>query len=277
MKPRILLNLALAALVAVLILLVWLKPRPTAQTEFKLSTLASASINRIAIEKPGQPAIVLQKNPAGWRLSAPFQARAERSGGRTPAGNPRRHQPPTLPRHRSWPLPARPAPAAPHAQRPGIQLRHAEHADRRGLCRHQWRRPSGRAQLSRPCDENARRFRRPRLFGGGRKAGRLRVCGSEAQPERAMANGRPPRPARTGARTTSTAGWTNGATPPAWLPSPTTARPRRNPSPCASAMASSFPAKSCGANRNWCCCAKTRNCNTISPPGSGNACYSPGK
>ncbi len=77
MKSRLLLNLALAALVAVLILLVWLKPKPMAQTEFKLSTLASASINRIAIEKPGQPAIVLQKNLAGWRLSAPFQARAE--------------------------------------------------------------------------------------------------------------------------------------------------------------------------------------------------------
>lgn len=77
MKSRILLNLALAALVAVLILLVWLKPRPAVPQEFKLSTLASASINRIAIEKPGQPAIVLQRNPAGWRLSAPFQARAE--------------------------------------------------------------------------------------------------------------------------------------------------------------------------------------------------------
>jgi hypothetical protein len=77
MKPRIWLNLALAALVAVLILLVWLKPRPTAQTEFRLSTLASASINRIAIDKPGQPAIVLQRNLAGWRLSTPFQARAD--------------------------------------------------------------------------------------------------------------------------------------------------------------------------------------------------------
>jgi len=77
MKSRIFLNLALAALVAVLILLVWLKPKPTAQVQFKLSNLASTSINRIVLEKPGQPAIVLQKNPAGWRLSAPFQARAE--------------------------------------------------------------------------------------------------------------------------------------------------------------------------------------------------------
>lgn len=77
MKSRIWLNLALAALVAGLILLVWLKPRPTTQTEFKLSTLASTSVNRIAIKKPGQPAIVLQKTPAGWRLGAPFPARAE--------------------------------------------------------------------------------------------------------------------------------------------------------------------------------------------------------
>lgn len=77
MKYRILLNLALAALVAVLILLVWLKPKPMAQAEFKLSTLASAGVNRITIEKPGQPAIVLKKNLAGWRLSAPFQARAQ--------------------------------------------------------------------------------------------------------------------------------------------------------------------------------------------------------
>jgi hypothetical protein len=77
MKSRIFLNLALAGLVAVLILLVWLKPKPMAPTEFKLSTLASASINRIAIERPDQPAIVLERNLDGWRLSAPFRARAE--------------------------------------------------------------------------------------------------------------------------------------------------------------------------------------------------------
>ena len=77
MKSRIFLNLALAALVAVLILLVWFKPKPMAQTEFKLSTLASASVSRIAIDKPGQPAIVLENNPAGWRMTTPFQARAD--------------------------------------------------------------------------------------------------------------------------------------------------------------------------------------------------------
>lgn len=77
MKYRILLNLALAILVAVLILLVWLKPKPADQTAFKLSTLASSSIHRITIEKPGQATIVLQGNPAAWRLTAPFPARAD--------------------------------------------------------------------------------------------------------------------------------------------------------------------------------------------------------
>lgn len=76
-KSRLLLNLALAALVIVLALFVWLKPKPAAQAEFKLSTLAAKDINRIALEKAGQPAIVLQKSAAGWRLSAPFSARAE--------------------------------------------------------------------------------------------------------------------------------------------------------------------------------------------------------
>lgn len=77
MRARIWLNLGLAALVIVLALLLWFKPKPVAQPEFKLTTLTSASIDRIAIDKPGQPAIVLQKTPAGWRLAAPFKARAD--------------------------------------------------------------------------------------------------------------------------------------------------------------------------------------------------------
>lgn len=77
MRARIWLNLGLAALVIVLALLLWFKPKPVTQPEFKLTTLTSASIDRIAIDKPGQPAIMLQKTPAGWRLIAPFEARAD--------------------------------------------------------------------------------------------------------------------------------------------------------------------------------------------------------
>lgn len=79
MKNRLLLNLALAALVIVLALLVWLKPKPAAEAEFRLSALPATTIDRIAIEKPGQPGIVLLKTVAGWRVSAPFSARAEGS------------------------------------------------------------------------------------------------------------------------------------------------------------------------------------------------------
>ncbi|MDD5240323.1 MAG: DUF4340 domain-containing protein [Sulfuricella sp.] len=77
MKARIWLNLGLAALVIGLASLLWLKPKPAVQPEFKLTTLAGAGINRITIEKPGQAAIVLQRTPSGWRLSAPFTARAD--------------------------------------------------------------------------------------------------------------------------------------------------------------------------------------------------------
>ncbi len=77
MKSRILLNLALAGLVVALALAAWFGAKPAAQAEFRLSTLSAAGITRIAIEKTGQPAIVLQKSMNGWRLSAPFTARAD--------------------------------------------------------------------------------------------------------------------------------------------------------------------------------------------------------
>ncbi|MDD5329839.1 MAG: DUF4340 domain-containing protein [Sulfuricella sp.] len=77
MKRRILLNLALAALVAALALFVWLKPKPAGPAEYRLSTLSAADIGRIAVEKPGQAPIVLEKHPSGWRLAQPFPARAD--------------------------------------------------------------------------------------------------------------------------------------------------------------------------------------------------------
>ncbi|MCE5181226.1 MAG: DUF4340 domain-containing protein [Betaproteobacteria bacterium] len=77
MKARIWLNLGLAALVVALALLLWHKPKPATQPEFKLTALVSAGIDRIAIDKPGQPSIVLQRTSSGWRLSAPFTARAD--------------------------------------------------------------------------------------------------------------------------------------------------------------------------------------------------------
>lgn len=77
MKARLLLNLGLAALVIVLALLVWFKPRTPTPPEFRLTTLAAREVQRISVEKPGQPPIALHRTPAGWRLNSPFSARAD--------------------------------------------------------------------------------------------------------------------------------------------------------------------------------------------------------
>ena len=77
MKARIWLNGALALLVLGLALLAWFKPQPAPRAEFRLSALTAPQISRITIRKPGHDAIVLEKGPSGWRLTAPFSARAE--------------------------------------------------------------------------------------------------------------------------------------------------------------------------------------------------------
>jgi len=76
MKARLLLNLALAAAVIALALAVWLDPAPKASA-YPLSTLKPETVGKIRIDKPGQPAVVLEKTAAGWRLAAPFAARAD--------------------------------------------------------------------------------------------------------------------------------------------------------------------------------------------------------
>lgn len=77
MNSRVWVNLALAALAIALLILVWIMQQPAQQAGLKLSTLAAADITRIRIDKPGQAPILLEKNPTGWRLTAPFKARAD--------------------------------------------------------------------------------------------------------------------------------------------------------------------------------------------------------
>lgn len=74
-SARILLNLALAALVAALALAVYFQRPAARQPEFRLASIAPAEITRILIEKPGQPAIALEKSGGRWRLTRPFLAR----------------------------------------------------------------------------------------------------------------------------------------------------------------------------------------------------------
>lgn len=74
MKSRWWLNLALAALVLALGVLVWRGPAPQTDS-FALSSLAPEAVTGLRIEKPGQPAIVLEKRGGLWRMTAPFSAR----------------------------------------------------------------------------------------------------------------------------------------------------------------------------------------------------------
>ena len=77
MKNRWLLNLALVLLVGLLVLVAVIKPggkkSPESQT---LTTLAPDSIQRVRLQRPRQPEVVLEKATDLWRLVAPRAARA---------------------------------------------------------------------------------------------------------------------------------------------------------------------------------------------------------
>jgi len=77
MKSRLLVNLALAVLLAGLGLFAWLRPGPATAPEYRLSDLAPAAVQRLTIGRPGQPDLVLQKRGADWHVIAPYAARAD--------------------------------------------------------------------------------------------------------------------------------------------------------------------------------------------------------
>lgn len=76
MKPHLLLNLFLAAVVAVLGTVVWLNPAPK-ETSYPLSSQKAEAVTHISIEKPNQPPLTLEKTGDRWRVTAPFSARAD--------------------------------------------------------------------------------------------------------------------------------------------------------------------------------------------------------
>lgn len=77
MKRGWLLNLALFAVVAALAAFAWLKPSRDGQLDKPLSTLQSAQVQRITLARPGQPDIMLERQDAQWRITAPLKARAD--------------------------------------------------------------------------------------------------------------------------------------------------------------------------------------------------------
>lgn len=77
LKRRWLLNIGLLALIGALAwVLVYRSGQEKQVSAPPLTTLSANSVAHIRIERPGQPAIVLEKAGSDWKITAPLQARA---------------------------------------------------------------------------------------------------------------------------------------------------------------------------------------------------------
>lgn len=80
MNRRWWLNLGLLAAAGILVAIALFKPGgETPAPKPALTALRAEAVQRISIERPGQPPIVLEKTGEQWRLTAPLAARANRS------------------------------------------------------------------------------------------------------------------------------------------------------------------------------------------------------
>lgn len=77
MKSRLIVNLLLFVLALGLSLYAYLRARPPATPEFRLSTLSPSAVSAIRIERGAAPPIVLKKQEGVWRIVAPLKARAD--------------------------------------------------------------------------------------------------------------------------------------------------------------------------------------------------------
>jgi hypothetical protein len=79
MRSRWLLNLVLLVLVAGIVLLLYLRPKPVdnAPQTFTLSTLDPNSFSHLSIESPGKMPVLLEKQQGRWHLTQPAQGRAD--------------------------------------------------------------------------------------------------------------------------------------------------------------------------------------------------------
>lgn len=77
MKPRLLLNLALLAVIALLGSFAYFGRRQPAADVHVLSTLDPAAVSMVRVERPGQPPLALEQRGGAWRMTSPLAARAE--------------------------------------------------------------------------------------------------------------------------------------------------------------------------------------------------------
>lgn len=78
MNSRLLVNLALALLLAILALYAYFETRQQPVPPPRVTTLTVAEINRIRVEHRGSAAIELERRADGWHLTAPLTTRADR-------------------------------------------------------------------------------------------------------------------------------------------------------------------------------------------------------
>ena len=79
MKSAWIVNLLLLTGVVGLVLFAIYRPKEEPAPQYKISTVASAQVNRILIEPKGGEAIELEKRGDGWFLVRPYAARADRT------------------------------------------------------------------------------------------------------------------------------------------------------------------------------------------------------
>src|SRR3989338_8504858 len=77
MKRGWLLNLVLLAAVAALAWFAWRTPSRDDVAGRTLSALRPAQVQRITLDRPGQPVIELERRDAQWLITAPLRARAD--------------------------------------------------------------------------------------------------------------------------------------------------------------------------------------------------------
>jgi hypothetical protein len=74
---RSLVNIGLAFLVALAALLLYWQPGAESESSFALVSLPAEALERVEIERPGKPAIVLVRSDGQWRLTAPVRGRVD--------------------------------------------------------------------------------------------------------------------------------------------------------------------------------------------------------
>lgn len=78
MKKRWILNLVLLALVTGIVAFLYLRPKATSETiQYEISNLKLGDFSHVQVEFPAKAPVVFEKSDGLWRMTAPYQVRAD--------------------------------------------------------------------------------------------------------------------------------------------------------------------------------------------------------